>query len=88
MIFQGKFCSGMREAALNLTKSLALAAQETLVDFEESVEKDNSKTIIQNGNVHPFTVEVVGYIKDLFELVPPSSSCHYLPGQMSISISS
>ncbi|PWZ44726.1 Exocyst complex component EXO70A1 [Zea mays] len=34
--FQGKFCSGMREAALSLTKSLAQAVQETLVDFEQS----------------------------------------------------
>lgn len=31
---QEKFCSGMWEAALSLTKSLAQAVQETLVDFE------------------------------------------------------
>ncbi|PWZ44312.1 Exocyst complex component EXO70A1 [Zea mays] len=35
--FQGKFCSGMREAALSLTKSLAQAVQETLVDFESTL---------------------------------------------------
>ncbi|AQK39350.1 Exocyst complex component EXO70A1 [Zea mays] len=56
--FQGKFCSGMREAALSLTKSLAQAVQETLVDFEVAVEKNNSKTTVQNGNLHPFTIEL------------------------------
>ncbi|RCV36142.1 hypothetical protein SETIT_7G295900v2 [Setaria italica] len=67
VVFQGKFCSEMRDAALNLTKSLAQAAQETLVDFEEAVEKDSSKTIMQNGAVHPFTIEVINYVKPLFD---------------------
>jgi hypothetical protein len=74
--FQGKFCSGMREAALSLTKSLAQAVQETLVDFEVAVEKNNSKTTVQNGNLHPFTIEVINYVKGLFELVPPFPSCY------------
>ncbi|WVZ88446.1 hypothetical protein U9M48_034966 [Paspalum notatum var. saurae] len=52
-----EFCSGMREAALNLAKSLAQAAQETVIDFEEAIGKDSSKTILHNGNVHPFTVK-------------------------------
>ncbi|OQU78762.1 hypothetical protein SORBI_3008G043600 [Sorghum bicolor] len=65
--FQGNFCSGMREAALNLTKSLAQAAQETLLDLEVAVEKENSKTIIQNGNIHPFTIEMMNYVKGLFD---------------------
>lgn len=65
--FQGKFCSGMREAALSLTKSLAQAVQETLVDFEVAVEKNNSKTTVQNGNLHPFTIEVINYVKGLFD---------------------
>ncbi|XP_066356748.1 exocyst complex component EXO70A1-like [Miscanthus floridulus] len=67
VIFQGNFCSGMREAALNLTKSLAQAAQETLLDLEVAVEKENSKTIVQNGNLHPFTIEVMNYVKGLFD---------------------
>ncbi|CAD6268348.1 unnamed protein product [Miscanthus lutarioriparius] len=65
--FQGNFCSGMREAALNLTKSLAQSAQETLLDLEVAVEKENSKTIVQNGNLHPFTIEVMNYVKGLFD---------------------
>jgi exocyst complex protein 7 len=66
----------MREAALNLTKSLAQAAQETLLDLEVAVEKENSKTIIQNGNIHPFTIEMMNYVKGLFELVQPFPSCY------------
>jgi exocyst complex protein 7 len=57
----------MRDAAMNLTKSLAQAAQETLVDFEEAVENDSSKIIMQSGAVHPFTIEVINYVKSLFE---------------------
>jgi exocyst complex protein 7 len=57
----------MREAALNLTKSLAQIAQEILVDFEEAVVKDSSKTNMQNGTVHPFTIEVITYVKSLLE---------------------
>ncbi|CAN6330609.1 unnamed protein product [Urochloa humidicola] len=67
VIFQGKFCSEMREAALNLTKSLAQAAHKTLVDLEQAVEKNSSKTIMQNGDVHPITVEVINYVKSLFD---------------------
>ena len=67
VIFQGKFCSEMKEAALNLTKSLAQVAQEILVDFEEAVVKDSSKTNMQNGTVHPFTIEVITYVKSLLE---------------------
>ena len=66
----------MREAALNLTKSLAQAAQETLLDLEVAVEKENSKTIVQNGNLHPFTSEVMNYVKGLFELIQPFPSCY------------
>ncbi|RLN30398.1 hypothetical protein C2845_PM05G05020 [Panicum miliaceum] len=67
VIFQGKFCSEMREAALNLTKRLAQVAQEILVDFEEAVVKDSSKTNMQNGIVHPFTIEVINYVKSLLD---------------------
>ncbi|KAJ1264832.1 hypothetical protein BS78_08G032200 [Paspalum vaginatum] len=67
VIFQGKFCSGMRESVLNLTKSLAQAAQQTLIDFEEAVGKDSSKPILQNGNVHPFTVKVINCVTSLFD---------------------
>jgi len=57
----------MKEAALNLTKSLAQVAQEILVDFEEAVVKDSSKINMQNGTVHPFTIEVIKYVKSLLE---------------------
>jgi exocyst complex component 7 len=60
------FCSVMREAALNLTKSLAQTARETLVDFIETIEKATKNTI-QDGNVHPLTIHVINCAKSLFE---------------------
>ncbi|XP_051180028.1 exocyst complex component EXO70A1 [Lolium perenne] len=66
-IFEGKPCSEMREAALGLTKRLAQTAQETFADFEEAVEKDASKTIVQDGTVHPLTSYVINYVKFLFD---------------------
>ncbi|TVU26790.1 hypothetical protein EJB05_29368 [Eragrostis curvula] len=67
IIFEGKPCSEMREAALGLTKRLAQTAQETFTDFEEAVEKDASKTIVQDGTVHPLTSYVINYVKFLFD---------------------
>ncbi|KAL5205664.1 hypothetical protein ABZP36_033873 [Zizania latifolia] len=67
VIFEGRFCSEMREAALGLARRLALTAQETFADFEEAVEKDSSKTIVQDGTVHPLTSYVINYVKFLFD---------------------
>ncbi|KAK3136173.1 hypothetical protein QOZ80_5BG0429190 [Eleusine coracana subsp. coracana] len=64
VIFQGRFCCEMHEAAFNLTKSLAQTAQEALVDFVEAVEKDTENTI-QDGNVHPLTIHVINCAKPL-----------------------
>ncbi|AQK58046.1 hypothetical protein Zm00014a_042902 [Zea mays] len=66
-IFEGKPCTEMREAASSLTKRLAQTAQETFADFEEAVEKDASKTIVQDGTVHPLTSYVINYVKFLFD---------------------
>nr|CAB3489161.1 unnamed protein product [Digitaria exilis] len=66
-IFEGKPCTEMREAAASLTKRLAQTAQETFADFEEAVEKDASKTIVQDGTVHPLTSYVINYVKFLFD---------------------
>ncbi|XP_015698447.1 exocyst complex component EXO70A1-like isoform X2 [Oryza brachyantha] len=66
-IFEGRFCSEMREAALGLTRRLAQTAQETFADFEEAVEKDTSKTVVQDGTVHPLTSYVINYVKFLFD---------------------
>ncbi|KAF7043437.1 hypothetical protein CFC21_052797 [Triticum aestivum] len=67
VVFEGKACSEMRETALGLTKRLAQTAQETFADFEEAVEKDASKTIVQDGTVHPLTSYVINYVKFLFD---------------------
>ncbi|KAG8093632.1 hypothetical protein GUJ93_ZPchr0012g20853 [Zizania palustris] len=67
VIFEGRFCSEMREAALGLARRLAQTSQETFADFEEAVEKDNSKTIVQDGTVHPLTSYVINYVKFLFD---------------------
>lgn len=65
VIFQGRFCCEMRDAALNLTKSLAQTAQKALVDFVEEVENDTTNTI-QDENVHPLTKRVINCAKPLF----------------------
>ncbi|CAM0950081.1 unnamed protein product [Alopecurus aequalis] len=67
VIFQDNFCSDMREATLGLMKLLAQTAQETFVDFEETVEKDTSTTNVLDGTVHPFTIYVIDYVKFLFD---------------------
>lgn len=67
VIFEGKSCSEMREASLGLAKRLAQTAQETFADFEEAVEKDASKTIVNDGTVHPLTSYVINYVKFLFD---------------------
>ncbi|PKA64321.1 hypothetical protein AXF42_Ash009542 [Apostasia shenzhenica] len=67
IIFEGKACSEMREAALNLTRRLAQTAQETFGDFEEAVEKDATKTAVLDGTVHPLTSYVINYVKFLFD---------------------
>ncbi|XP_021892476.1 exocyst complex component EXO70A1 isoform X2 [Carica papaya] len=66
-IFGSKACVEMRESAVSLTKRLAQTAQETFVDFEEAVEKDVTKTAVQDGTVHPLTSYVINYVKFLFD---------------------
>lgn len=67
ILFDSKICSEMREAAISLTKRLAQTAQETFGDFEEAVEKDATKTAVQDGTVHPLTSYVINYVKFLYE---------------------
>ncbi|KAK1310411.1 hypothetical protein QJS10_CPA08g01374 [Acorus calamus] len=67
IIFEGKSCLEMRESTLSLTKRLAQTAQETFGDFEEAVEKDATKTAVQDGTVHPLTSYVINYVKFLFD---------------------
>lgn len=69
LLFSGKVCAEMREAAFGLTKRLAQTAQETFGDFEEAVEKDATKTAVSDGTVHPLTSYVINYVKFLFEYV-------------------
>ncbi|XP_020272304.1 exocyst complex component EXO70A1-like isoform X2 [Asparagus officinalis] len=66
-IFEGKACADMRGASLSLTRRLAQTAQETFGDFEEAVEKDATKTSVQDGTVHPLTSYVINYVKFLFD---------------------
>ena len=71
LLFGGKACAEMREAAFGLTKRLAQTAQETFGDFEEAVEKDATKTAVADGTVHPLTSYVINYVKFLFEYDHP-----------------
>ena len=52
---------------MGLAIQLAQTAQETFGDFEESVEKDATQTVVTNGTVHPLTSFVINYVKFLFE---------------------
>ncbi|RAL51741.1 hypothetical protein DM860_010459 [Cuscuta australis] len=67
ILFGNKYCGEVREAAAILTKRLAETAQETFVDFEEAVEKDATKTAVQDGTVHPLTSYVINYVKFLYD---------------------
>ncbi|XP_019153667.1 PREDICTED: exocyst complex component EXO70A1-like isoform X3 [Ipomoea nil] len=67
IIFGSKYFSEMRQAALILTKRLAQTAKNTLADFEEAVEKDATKTVVDDGTVHPLTSYVINYVKFLFD---------------------
>ncbi|KAF3788795.1 Exocyst complex component [Nymphaea thermarum] len=66
-IFEGKACTDMRDLAVSLTKRLAQTAHETFGDFVEAVEKDATKTTVQDGTVHPLTSYVINYVKFLFD---------------------
>ncbi|KAE9589806.1 hypothetical protein Lal_00021518 [Lupinus albus] len=67
ILFKGKACTEIRDAAMGLTKQLAQTAQETFGDFEEAVEKDATKTAVTDGTVHPLTSYVINYVKFLFD---------------------
>ncbi|XP_058088642.1 exocyst complex component EXO70A1-like [Magnolia sinica] len=66
-IFEGRVCTEMRESAVLLSKRLAQSAEETFGNFEEAVEKDATKTAVQDGTVHPLTSYVINYVKFLFD---------------------
>ncbi|TVU04433.1 hypothetical protein EJB05_49992 [Eragrostis curvula] len=66
VIFQGRFCSEMRDAALNLAKNLTQTAIETLFDLEETIEK-NMENVIHDENVHPLTFRVISCANSLYE---------------------
>ncbi|CAN6445050.1 unnamed protein product [Victoria cruziana] len=66
-IFEGKSCTDMRDLAVTLTRRLAQTAHETFGDFVEAVEKDATKTTVQDGTVHPLTSYVINYVKFLFD---------------------
>lgn len=66
-IFAGEACTSMREAAIGLANRLARCAHDTFGDFEDAVEKDATKTLVQDGTVHPLTSYVINYVKFLFE---------------------
>eukprot|EP00271_Cylindrocystis_brebissonii_P002985 TRINITY_DN13727_c0_g1_i1.p1 TRINITY_DN13727_c0_g1~~TRINITY_DN13727_c0_g1_i1.p1 ORF type:complete len:660 (-),score=163.46 TRINITY_DN13727_c0_g1_i1:943-2922(-) len=66
-VFSGGPCAQIREAAHALLKRLAQTSKETFVEFEEAVEKDNSKAPVADGAVHPLTSYVINYVKFLFE---------------------
>lgn len=69
-IFGGKPSAHIRESVSGLTQRLAQTAEETFGDFSEAVEKDVTKTPVQDGTVHPLTSYVINYVKFLFDYQP------------------
>lgn len=69
-IFCGAPCAEMRKSTAAFTKRLADTALETFDCFEEVVEKDASKTSINDGTVHPLTSYVINYLKLLLDYCP------------------
>ena len=65
-IFGVKPAMDMCNAFSSLTQRLAQAAGETFSDFPGDIEKDNGKTFVSDGNVHPLTTYVVSYINSSF----------------------
>ncbi|KAL2318440.1 hypothetical protein Fmac_032316 [Flemingia macrophylla] len=65
ILFESKACIETKEAAMNLAKRLAQTAQ--FVDFEETVEKDATKTTVMDGTVHHLTSYVSNYVKFLYD---------------------
>ncbi|WOK97332.1 exocyst complex component EXO70A1-like [Canna indica] len=69
-IFDGKACSEMWESTLSLAKRLAHSVKRTLIDFQEIVENDSTKTMVSDGTVHPLSSYVINYMKFLFDYRP------------------
>ncbi|KAH7441329.1 hypothetical protein KP509_03G034000 [Ceratopteris richardii] len=67
IIFGGKPSASICEAVSGLTQRLAQTAEETFNDFADAVEKDVTKTPVQDGTVHPLTSYVINYVKFLFD---------------------
>nr|XP_043616167.1 exocyst complex component EXO70A1-like [Erigeron canadensis] len=67
MLFSGKACNAIIEAALGLTRQLAQTVKDTFEDFEEAVEKYATRTAVADGTVHPLTSYVINYVKFLFD---------------------
>ncbi|KAK3119851.1 hypothetical protein QOZ80_9AG0676350 [Eleusine coracana subsp. coracana] len=67
IIFEGKPCSEIRDAALGFTKRMAQTIHTKFTDFEIAVENDGSKTFCHDGTVHPLTSYVINYVKFLLD---------------------
>ncbi|EFJ09561.1 hypothetical protein SELMODRAFT_184479 [Selaginella moellendorffii] len=66
-MFAGETSASVRDAAAGLTQKLAQTARDTFDDFLDAVEKDATKTAVQDGTVHPLTSYVINYVKFLFD---------------------
>jgi exocyst complex protein 7 len=66
-LFGIKPAADICNAFSSLTQRLALAAGETLDEFPEVVVKDNGKTFVPDGDVHPLTNYVLNYINSFFK---------------------
>ncbi|KAH9292257.1 hypothetical protein KI387_042557, partial [Taxus chinensis] len=60
-------CRSLQAQAAGILTRLGEAARGILTEFEDSLEKENSKTPIQGGAIHPLTRYVVNYLGFLLD---------------------
>ncbi|XP_060960305.1 exocyst complex component EXO70H1-like [Cannabis sativa] len=65
LIFNSQSTSSIMSQALSSTLKLRDSIHSILSNFESSIQKDSSKTVIPGGGIHPMTISVMDYISSL-----------------------
>ncbi|KAE8731050.1 Ankyrin repeat family protein isoform 1 [Hibiscus syriacus] len=61
-IFSFESTSSVREQALNSLVRLSESVRGLLMDFESTIQKDSSKTMVPGGGLHPLTISSMNYL--------------------------
>ncbi|XP_062092747.1 exocyst complex component EXO70H1-like [Humulus lupulus] len=65
LIFNSQSTSAIMSQALSSTIRLRDSIHLILSDFESTIQKDSSKTVVLGGGIHPMTISVMDYISSL-----------------------